>query len=131
MKRGRSSVNSLSVVSIHSATRLNPPPNLSKDEAEIFRRTVASCHPSHFVLSDLPLLVAYSKAILTNEKAYDELNRCYSRDAANLWDRSTKNILSLARSMRLTPQSRMDHRAAARKQGLAPSAYDQMKDDDA
>ena len=130
MKRGRPSASSLSVVALHSARRVEPPPNLSKVESEIFRKTVASCDPSHFVASDVPLLVAYAKAIVTNDKAYDELNRNYSRDAANLWDRSMKNFISLSRSLRLGPRSRLDNRAAMRKQRGQPSAYDLMRNED-
>jgi hypothetical protein len=92
----RPSMKSLSVVNISAAKRVEPPSDLDPNEAAIFRKTVSSCDPSHFVPTDVPLLVLYSQAICISRMAVAALKQTADKDTINLWDRSTKLVASLA-----------------------------------
>jgi hypothetical protein len=61
------------------------------------------------------------------------LSRRTARDPskAAVWERATRMQMALARSLRMTPQSRIDARAAGRQQPLSESYYDLMESEDA
>jgi hypothetical protein len=118
------SVASLSVVPIDgSRFRLRPPKSLTKAEQETFIELAA--HASHLRASDTALLAALSQAIL--------LARRLARDPskAKEWDRTARTQMALTRALRMTPQSRIDQRAAGRQHQPPPSYYDTMRAQDA
>jgi phage terminase small subunit len=77
---------------------------------------VATVKPSHFLPSDQPLLVAYSRAVALSEEAAAALaaeGPVISTDKGrrrNPWcavaDQSHKVMIQLARGLRLSPQAR-------------------------
>jgi hypothetical protein len=70
----RKSASSLNVVPIEPrSNRLRSPPNLPQAERELFASLVAANAPSHFKLSDMPLLVQYCAAAVLNDQAAQEL----------------------------------------------------------
>jgi len=105
MKRGRPSAAALSVVPIHAnMTHVSPPPNLTAAEARLFRELVASCHPQHFVASDVHLLVSYVQATLASR----HWAKLAAKDPKLIlqWDRATRMQCQLASRLRLSPHSR-------------------------
>jgi hypothetical protein len=123
-QRGRTSEAALSVVPL-TAKRVEPPPDLSKEEMSAFRALVATVAPEHFTKTDVPLIVAYVQATQISRRAAIALDDDFvSRDTLALWDRSTKMMATLATRLRLAPQSRYDaktaHRRAVRQPGVRP-----------
>ena len=106
----RRSAASLSVVPIDAArvARLHPPTSLTKVERSIFLELAANA--PHLKAADAMLLASLAQA--TN------LSRRTARDPskAAVWERATRMQVALARSLRLTPQSRVDARGAGRQQ---------------
>ena len=104
----RRSAASLSVVSLDAAraARLRPPSSLTKVEQSIFSELAANA--PHLRAADVMLLASLAQA--TN------LSRRTARDPskAAVWERATRMQMALSRSLRLTPQSRVDARAAGR-----------------
>lgn len=100
--------------------RLHPPTSLSKDERALFAEIVASRDPRHFVESDLPLLVSYVQATL--------MAHAMAREAGKTadWEKAVRVQAMLARSLRLTPQSRMDPKVSALRAGAGLSIYERM-----
>src|SRR5689334_16324153 len=94
LQRGRKSAASLSVVSLDSRrpARLQPSPDMTKDEAALFREVVASCRPEHFVPSDRPLLLAYVQAALASRRGASAL----MKDAGD-----KQNMIVFTRSTRV------------------------------
>jgi hypothetical protein len=121
----RRSATSLSVVSLDAArsARLRPPTSLTKVEQSIFSELAANA--PHLRAADVMLLASLAQA--TN------LSRRTARDPskAAVWERATRMQMALARSLRMTPQSRIDARAAGRQQPLSESYYDLMESEDA
>ena len=107
----RKSAASFDVVAVNGKpNRLAPPPHLSKAERALFLETVGAVDPRHFVEGDLPLLCSYVQATLIARKA--------SRDASKiaLWEKAVRAQVALARSLRLTVQSRADAKTVGRRQ---------------
>jgi hypothetical protein len=103
-------------------SRVVPPADLSKEEAEAFRKLVASCHPQHFAPQDVPLIVAYVQSMLHSRRASAALSGKFAgRDTLAQWSYATKMMATLATRLRLAPQSRYDHKAAQRNANKATS----------
>jgi len=89
-----------------SSSRLTPPPSLSGDERQLFATLVKE--NKHLRGSDLPFLVAFCQASTRVAKA--------ARDPEVLkWERETRALVNLGRTMRLTQQSVHDPKALARR----------------
>jgi hypothetical protein len=117
MKRGRTSLAELSVVSIDATTKpIEPPEFLTPKEAKLFREVVASVSPKHFVPSDAHLLATFVQVTLTGREAIKGLP-----DTIGIWDRCVKTQAILATKLRLAPQSRLDQRAAGRSTREMPT----------
>lgn len=110
----RRSTADLSVVPIGAALRLQPPEVLTVKEREFWGQIVGSVSPDHFRPADLPILAAYCQQRGIHDKALEEFRAGESFEKYNLVERAAKMMLSLARSLRLTPQSRMDTKIAGR-----------------
>jgi hypothetical protein len=52
--------------------RLTPPADLIEAERGVFLEIVLACKPNHFEVSDLPLLVAYVRAVISERTAMAE-----------------------------------------------------------
>jgi hypothetical protein len=127
-KRGRRSAAEYEVPVIDvRRCRLQPPPQLGKDEAQRFADLVDSCDPAHFALSDLPLICRYVEADVLAERAAQEL-----RDGGpviggkpNAWlfvqEKAVRALVAISMRLRLSPQSRLDPKTAARRQNNPPS----------
>ena len=118
----RRSAASLSVVSIDAArvARLRPPSSLSKLERETFVELAAIA--SHLKPADVPTLASYAQCVVLCRK----LGR--NPDKADLWQKMVRVQMALARSLRMTPQSRTDSRTAGRRQADGPiSHYEEMR----
>jgi hypothetical protein len=111
-QRGRRSAAALVTLPPDSTpqNRLEPPADLLDVERELFTRLINTCHPTHFVESDTPLLVSFVQATLL------------ARETANkppkvaVWEKAVKVQAMLATRLRLAPQARMDPKSLARKQ---------------
>jgi hypothetical protein len=103
----RKSSAALSVVSIDVA-RVPPRPPESLDETERETFVELASHATHLKPADVPLLASLAQAIV--------LSRRLARDPARVaeWERATRTQMALTRSLRMSPQSRIDARAAGR-----------------
>jgi hypothetical protein len=121
-KRGRKSAAELSVISIDVARKpVEPPPELKPQEAAIFREVVASCDPTHFRKSDLPMLAGFCTATYLARFYADQIGE--DPAAFKQYVEATKLQISLSTKLRLTPQARISAKAVGRQQlreGPAP-----------
>jgi hypothetical protein len=109
----RKSRASLEIVPIEQhLPRIETPPGLSQEERELFERIVKQCGPTHFTNSDSPLLVAYVQNIILVDMCYQAA--LASPDRLPAWERAIKTLAMLARSLRLTPRSRVDPKTLTR-----------------
>jgi hypothetical protein len=117
-QRGRKSVGALTAAQVETIRRHAPPESLSDLEAEIWVMVVDALPADWFGRDQLPLLLAYCKhsarAQLLDEQI-DTFDRQWLKDDDGLKrydkllgmrERETRQITSLARSMRITQQSR-------------------------
>jgi phage terminase small subunit len=127
----RHSAASLQFPNLSRVDRLQPAPELSPDERELFTGFVASVAADHFRPSDAPLLTAYCRQILLEREAAEHLAQgIVSIDnTASAWvaiqQQALKQMLQLARALKLTPTAR---RPAAIRAGKPQSTsyYDRM-----
>lgn len=125
MKPGRKSLASLSVVTPMPARLIQPPPDLTPDQAAIWANVVATKPSDWWDAGSIPLLSAYCRAVVESLKVatlvdgmtvdmlllddglerYKELRKIQ----ANL----TAEVNTLSRAMRLTQQSRYRADAAS------------------
>jgi hypothetical protein len=108
--RGRKSAAELAVVPISAVQRPEPPEYLSAEEAEVWRLTVGGMRPDWFGPETHPLLRAYCCHVALAQLLERELRATAVGDKqfarkASLHARATRTIVSLARSLRITPQA--------------------------
>jgi hypothetical protein len=124
MQRGRKPT--LTVVPIEltgARPRLTAPSLLTKGEREIFAEA-AAMNP-HLRPADSALLAAYAQALA---KSY---SLAQQSDAIASWEKTTRVVIALARSLRITSKSQVHPEAAGRKrQSLPPSYYETMESND-
>lgn len=123
-QRGRKSAASLAVVTSLPGQRHEPPGELTDDQAAIWRSVVATKPTDWFGEDTHPLLSAYCRHIVAAQvlaEAIDTFNPAWLADEEGLKrydrllamrERETRATTALARSMRLTQQSRYDHKTA-------------------
>ena len=128
--RGKQSAADLAIVRTGEPERLQPPAHITPRARALFVELVASVSADHFVAADRPLLARYCEAVALAEQAEAKLAEdgpvdSHGRASAwiGVWDKATKAASTAATRLRLTPHSRFDARAAARKTGRGPSAY--------
>ena len=86
------------------------PCGLNRAEKKLFDDMIASVDRRHFVKSDTPLLVSYVQAtIIACQAARSPLQ-------IGLFERAVKVQVMLARSLRLSPRTRIDGRKTGRLQ---------------
>jgi hypothetical protein len=118
---GRPSSAALSVVALSVAQRVQPPETLTARQAQLWREIVATKPAEWFAADTTPLLTAYVKAIESHERLAAEFQTAtldaagigLAKDLCAMLTKTAKLIESLARSMRLTQQSRYTPQAAA------------------
>jgi hypothetical protein len=109
-QRGRKSAN-LAVLNVDgSASKLEPPPNLSDDERTLFAELIDTTNARHFRPTDLPLQTSFIQATL--------LARSTARDPGKVatWEKAVRLQATLATRLRLSPQSRTDPKTIGRQQ---------------
>jgi len=105
--------------------RHQPPADLPKRAADIWRQTVGSMRADWFSAESLPMLRAYCVHSVRAEELEaraDELRDClpdYDR-ALKMLDREHRAALALARSLRLTKQAQADPKRAGNQKQQAP-----------
>jgi phage terminase small subunit len=101
--------------------RLKPPAGLSPRERALFNHIVNSLPPEHFRPSDMTLVARFVESAALAEKAAVELRKGAVIDGkASPWlvvqEKCIRAVTALAARLRLSPQSRLDQRSAAREQ---------------
>lgn len=115
--RGRQSAASLTPLPITGQSpRLTPPSCLTKAERALFIDLMDSVGERHFVRSDLPLLISYVQACSLAQSAAGKPAKLAE------WERAVKLQAMLARSLRLTVQSRTDPKTVGRR--MPPVMHD-------
>jgi hypothetical protein len=104
-----------------SQRRLTPPPGMSSAGERLFREITSAVDTKHFCFSDLPLLVQFSEqgalADLAAAKLASEGAVIGGKPSPWLYvaEKAWRACQALAPKLRLTPSSRFDARAAARR----------------
>jgi phage terminase small subunit len=92
--------------------RLKCPDDLGEPERAVYADIVGACEPTHFRASDLPLLAAYCRAVVMEQRAAGEFSRepILPDGKPNPWGvihaAATKSLLGLSLRLRLSPQGR-------------------------
>ena len=114
-QRGRASAAALADVNVTGKpARQEPPSQLSDEERALFIELVESCAPTHFVKSDLPLLVSFIQSTLLVRRAATGM--IDDPDLIAVFEKSVKLQATLATRLRLAPQARLDPKTVARQQ---------------
>ena len=95
---------------------------IKPQEAAIFREVVASCDPTHFRKSDVPILAALCTATYLSRFYADQIGE--DATAFKNYVETTKLVITLSTKLRLTPQARISAKAVGRheppREGPAP-----------
>jgi phage terminase small subunit len=116
-------------------TRLRPPAELGKDEAEVWRHIVLSCDQKHFQRSDAPLLVRYCQNVVLGRRAAAALTTegAVIGGRPNPWlvvaEKCDRALVALSMRLRISPQARMRREGSVPK-GPSASVYDLMRSED-
>jgi hypothetical protein len=120
-QRGRKSAASLSVVPIDvKLVRPDPPKELTKDQAAVWRDTVAAMRPDWFSRETWPLLVQLCRHICLARSIAEQIAATDPRDLARLGKLAAMQIAesmviaSLSTKLRLTIQSSRDPKTTKR-----------------
>jgi hypothetical protein len=93
---------------IGRAQHLQPPALLTDAERRAFIEIVGGKRPEHFQSSDIPLIVEYARTIVELNTGWSELrvktDKTEARAAINA---AQKNLMSLARMLKLSPLARV------------------------
>ena len=96
---------------------------------------VAASDPRHFTASDVPLLARYCDSCILAERAADELRQGGGpvvNGKASPWlvvqEKAQRAMVALSMRLRLSPQSRLDPKTAARRSGSTLSAEGLLDD---
>ena len=98
----RESAAALSTVVQGAFARPEPPPELSEAQRAVWRSVVDTKPPTFFDAAQFPLLSDYCRAVVLQ----DELSQKLCASQINDFDKLAKLKTSLARSLRITNQSR-------------------------
>ncbi len=125
--RGRPSTTSLvPLPKTGKASRLTAPASLTTKERAMFDDLLSSVGDNHLVASDLPLIVSYVQACI------DAQSLARKPSQRSEWREAVKLQMALARSLRLTVQSRVDPKSITRGMpftGERPWARDNEEED--
>jgi hypothetical protein len=131
----RQSAASLQFSGVTRTERLPPPPDLRPSERMIFFDIVNACRADHFQPGDVPLLVAYVRAILAERTASEHLavhSRVGLDNKLNAWFTvqmmAQKSMLQISRALKLSPIARRPYQT--RPNGSKPvkmSYYERMQ----
>ena len=124
-KRGKKSAASLAVVQVLPGQRPEPPAELTEAQASVWRAVVQTKPADWFTDDTFPLLAAYCRHVVAARalsEAVDRFDMSLLADEEHIKhydkllamrERETRAVLALARSMRLTQQSRYDAKRAS------------------
>jgi hypothetical protein len=111
--------------------RLRPPPDLTGDPREVFVDLIAACRPDFFTEAHLPLLAAYSRAVVLEREASKGLREdgYVLRDGKPspwlpLLAQASRQLTTLSRALRLSPASQ--HAPTTKEKPLPLSWIDRM-----
>jgi phage terminase small subunit len=128
----RKSAAALAFPGVIRTERLTAPADLNPDERAVFVGIVGTVAADHFRPSDLPLLSAYVRAIVREREASEHLAQgVVSIDnKLSSWvtvqAQALKQMLSLARMLKLTPLARRSNPSRSGKPQQL-SYYEQMR----
>jgi hypothetical protein len=108
LQRGRRSAaaNLVKLATTSPRSRLTAPEFLKADERALF--TALADDNRHLTRTDVPLLAIYAAAVF-------KVNKLGRQKDVGQWEKASRMMLSLARSLRLTVQSATEPRAVGRQ----------------
>jgi hypothetical protein len=129
----RQSAASLAFPGVIRTERVSPPADLRPCERMIFLDIVSACKADHFQPGDVPLLIAYVRAILAERTAAEHLavhSRVGLDNKLNAWFTvqmmAQKSMLQLSRSLKLSPIARRPSPSRSGRPQRPLSIYEQM-----
>ena len=113
MPRRSKAEHDLGVVPLPQYQRPKPPADLEPAVAAVWRATVSSMRPDWFHAAMFPLLTCYCRSVVAGNMLAGELRRRAVDDPdfdrfMKLCNQQDKVVVTLARSLRITPKSRRD-----------------------
>jgi hypothetical protein len=136
-QRGRKSRAHLSIVAPIKTGRPLPPQDLTEEQAEVWRSTVAALPADWFPRETLPVLAQYARHVCRARWLAKWLDKqAASMTVAELdkglamVEREGRAVLAHARSLRLTLQARADPKTAGRRSGQSVGYYASHEGDD-
>lgn len=112
--------------------RLQPPANLSKSEAALFREIVSNCPVEQFSPADVYLLSSFARITLLVDRAFSDLNKAKPKERparVKMLDQLVKAQAQLSVKLRLSTSSRGDPRKLARQhltQRTRPAPWEEI-----
>jgi hypothetical protein len=111
-----------------TAARIAPPPDLKGAARSQFLDLVLACRADHFDRVDVPLLARYSRALIAEKLAADELERASVIDDRpspwlQVWQARMRAVTTLSRMLKLNPAGRQSTPASDPE---PISAYERM-----
>ena len=115
------------VVDVGRKMPAKPPPELTDAQAQVWRDVVSSMSADWLIRGAFPVLIEYTRHVCRARLLEAQIAHFETEWAGipggmerldkllAMADRETKAAVSCARSLRLTPQSQMDRRAADRR----------------
>ena len=96
------------------SSHLNPPATLTTQERAKFLEIVGQLDPRHFQAYDVPQILTFVRVLLVGEKLAAKAIIDPDKETIASWDRIIRQQTALARSLRLTVQSRADPKSITR-----------------
>jgi hypothetical protein len=136
-QRGRKSQAHLAIVAPIPTGRPQPPPDLTEEQAEVWRSTAAALPHDWFPRETLPILAQYCRHVCRArwlakwlDKNAPGMTVAELDKGLAMSERESRAVLAHARSLRLTLQSRTDPKTAGRHSGGAVGYYSSHEVDD-
>jgi phage terminase small subunit len=110
-------------------SRLRPPAELGKDEAEVWRHIVLSWDQKHFQQSNTPLLTRYVQNVVLGRRAAAALAAEGSviGSRPSLWlvvaEKVDRALVALSMRLRISPQARMRREGSVPKTASEPLSF--------
>jgi hypothetical protein len=133
LQRGRKSAAKLAVLPPLPGQRYEPPPELTDEQAQVWRKVVATKPSDWFTADSHPLLAAYCRQVVTINLLSVQID-AYESDPLQpkqipLYDKllrmraaEVKSLVTLATAMRITQYSRLKAETAATQANNAGDA---------
>jgi hypothetical protein len=122
------------IIPLQPDDRVEPPDNLTAAERKLFLEVLQKCPPKQFSMADVYLLVSFTRATLTADRASKQLAKARSAPERNSWMKMMESAMKLqaqlATKLRLATTARHDARTLSRLHAAHRLSYYDVMDQD-